>query len=139
MTDVPPEFFVEGERIYANGATAEGASKGENTIGDSAHHESTPDIVDAAEPPVKPEWEPGKAGPLGRWLMKIAGVDLHLALMMPSDELRQMRRVGWALVFGVMFQAICFGTALTVAFGLQPEIILVTFVLCGIMWQFDAK
>jgi len=89
--------------------------------------------------PKPPEWLSPKLGPLARFLIKVAGVDLGLAERMPADEQQQMKRVGLALLFGVTFQGICFGTALLVGYGFHWWSLPVTVVLCGIMWAYDTK
>jgi hypothetical protein len=92
-----------------------------------------------AESPVKAAWNPGCPGFLSRRLMALAGVDPFLASMMPANEQQGMARVGIAVVFGITFQAICFGTALATAFGPQQWTIPVTLVLCGVMYAYDSK
>jgi hypothetical protein len=108
-------------------------------IGDRDAPTSGADWTTGPAPPVAPHWATSKLSWLARSLMKLAGVDLALAEEMPADEQQEMERVGLALVFGVMFQAICVFTALTVAFGNQDWIPFTTFVVCGVLIAFDLK
>jgi hypothetical protein len=91
------------------------------------------------ESPIKATWNPGAPKFLTRCLIALSGVDPLLAVTMPIDEQQGMVRVGLAVIFGVAFQAICFGVALTGAFGLRLWTMPVTFVLCAIMYAYDSK
>src|ERR1700676_4763176 len=88
--------------------------------------------------PVAPRWH-SKPGPgmCGRFLMRLAGVDLNLALEMPLDEQWMMQRVACAALVGSTFQFLCILTAFRPVAGFTGATVLLAAVITGVLFLFD--
>jgi hypothetical protein len=75
--------------------------------------------------------------------MGLAGADISIATMVPRDEQQQIWRVGAAVLFGAIMQAICFSVSMQLAFGVDAPTrfacVGVTVVICGVLYLLDAK
>lgn len=95
----------------------------------------------APRPPA-PTWEAAPPpGPLRRLLQGLAGVDPALARTCPTDELRQIERVGVAVLFGVLLQGLLVFTAAVVVLGTEGSALAIaaaiTLVICGVLFAYD--
>jgi hypothetical protein len=95
-----------------------------------------------APPPQAPHWEAGPTpGLLRRLFQGLAGVDPALARTCPIDEQRQIERVGVAVLFGVMLQALLVFTASVVVLGTDAQALMIAagiaFVVCGVLFAYD--
>src|ERR1700732_403453 len=88
--------------------------------------------------PAAPHWnsQPGP-GKIGRFLMRLAGVDLNLALEMPLNEQRTMQRVAGAALVGSAFQLFCILTALHAVAGFTVTMVMLALVVTGVLFLFD--
>jgi hypothetical protein len=88
--------------------------------------------------PARAEWNP-RPGPgrCGRFLMRLAGVDLNLALEMPLDEQRMMQRVAGAALVGCGFQFFCIVAASYTVAGFTVATVILAILIAGVLFLFD--
>ena len=85
--------------------------------------------------PVVPQWNTKPAaGSFGRLWMRLAGVDLNLALEMPLDEQRIMQRVAGAALVGSAFQLFCILTALHSVAGITATTVTLAMVITSVLF-----